>query len=284
MYIGEQIRRCRNDLKMTQEALAAILYVTPQAVSQWERGITIPGTDKLPEIAAALHTTVNTLIGTVTSSPDWVLLDSLFSSEHMYSRMTVFAEVEQLNNTSKALRFMKNAHRGQTRKPSLYSTTPVPYIVHPLLMACHAHALGIREDEILASILLHDVCEDCAVTVQDLPCSDRVKEAVQLLTFVNDGTTGKNILKQRYYNAIAQNRIALIVKVLDRCNNISTMASAFPQKRLVSYIDETEAYVMPLFEAARNLIPEYSDALFIIKYHMRSVLESLKAMILRNNK
>ncbi len=29
MYIGEQIRRCRNNLKMTQEALAAILYVTP---------------------------------------------------------------------------------------------------------------------------------------------------------------------------------------------------------------------------------------------------------------
>ena len=55
---------------MTQEALAAILYVTPQAVSQWERGITIPDTDKLPEIAAALHTTVNVLIGTVTSSPD----------------------------------------------------------------------------------------------------------------------------------------------------------------------------------------------------------------------
>lgn len=106
MYIGEQIRRCRNNLKMTQEALAAILYVTPQAVSQWERGITIPDTDKLSEIAAALHTTVNALIGTVTSSLDWVLLDSLFSSEHMYSRMTVFAEVEQLNNTSKALRFI----------------------------------------------------------------------------------------------------------------------------------------------------------------------------------
>lgn len=105
------------------------------------------------------------------------------------------------------------------------------------MMACHAHALGIREDEVLATILLHDVCEDCAVTVQDLPCSDRVKEAVQLLTFVNDGTTDKIILKQRYFHAIAQIRIACIVKVLDRCNNISTMASAFPIKRLIFYSD-----------------------------------------------
>lgn len=54
------------------------------------------------------------------------------------------------------------------------------------------------------------------------------------------------------------------------------MASAFPYKKT--------GFLYFLFETSRDLVPEYSDALFIIKYHMRSVLESLKAIILRNNK
>ena len=40
---------------------------------------------------------------------------------------------------------------------------------------------------------------------------------------------------------------------------------------------------MPLIEHARKTIPEYVDALFVIKYHMRSILESTKAMIMQQN-
>lgn len=283
MQIGEQIRCLRKKRGITQKALAEALFVTPQAISQWERSITVPDTDKLPEIAKALHTSVNALTDDVASAPDWTMRDSLFSAEHMYSRMTVFAEIEQLPDTQKALYFIKDAHRGQIRKPTFFSKTPIPYITHPLLMACHAHALGIREDAILATILLHDVCEDCGVDAADLPCSDDVKEAVRLLTYAEDPALGKTVSKKRYYDAIEQNRIACIAKILDRCNNISTMASAFSHKKLVSYINETETLVMPFLESARKTIPEYVDAVFIIKYHMRSILESLKAMVLKGN-
>ena len=148
-------------------------------------------------------------------------------------------------------------------------------------MACHAHALGIREDKILAAILLHDVCEDCGVDSDSLPVSDDVKKAVEVLTYQDDPIIEDSILKKQYYQAISGNRIATIVKILDRCNNISTMASSFSEKKLVSYIDETETYVVPLLEQAKHSIPEYVDAFYVIKYHMRSVLESLKAMMLR---
>ncbi len=279
MQIGEQIRRLRKKQNMTQNALAEQLFVTPQAVSQWERGVTLPDTDKLSEVASALHTSVNVLTGTVATTPDWIMRDSLFSAEHMYSRIKAFAEVERLEDTRRALPFMKEAHSGQTRKPAFYSGTPIPYVTHPLLMACHAHALGIREDAILAAILLHDVCEDCGVKPQDIPCSEPVKEAVRLLTFTEDGFSDKDVIKKRYYDAIAQNRIACMVKILDRCNNISTMAGAFTDEKLVSYINETETYVMPLWEIARKTLPEYVDAIFVLKYHIRSVLESLKALI-----
>ena len=281
MTIGNQIRDLRKKQNMTQEDLANILFVTPQAVSQWERDITLPNTDKLARIAEVLHTSVNTLAGSGETSTEWTMLDSLFSTEHMYSRMTVLAEVEHLTDTQKALRFMREAHEGQMRDPSFYSSEAVPYIAHPLLMACHAHALGIKEDSILAAILLHDVLEECCVKLRDIPCSEPVKEAVRILTFVEDGSGNRAAAKKRYFEAISKDRIACLVKIIDRCNNISTMASSFDRKRLTRYIKETETYVMPLIEQARRTLPEYVDAIFVIKYHMRSVLESLKAMMMK---
>ena len=171
MQIGERIQKLRKKQGLTQAALAERLFVTPQAVSQWERDITIPDTDKLADIVAALHTTVNKLTDGEAAGQDWTIADALFSPEHMYSRIAVTSELEGLRETSAALRFMKKAHEGQYRKPSLFSDVKVPYIVHPLMMACHAHALGIREDAILATILLHDVCEDCGVAPEELPFS-----------------------------------------------------------------------------------------------------------------
>ena len=281
MQIGERIQKLRKKQGLTQAALAERLYVTPQAVSQWERDITIPDTDKLADIAAALHTTVNKLTDGEAPGQDWTIADALFSPEHMYSRIAVTSELEGLRETSVALRFMKEAHEGQYRKPSLFSDVKVPYIVHPLMMACHAHALGIREDKILATILLHDVCEDCGVAPEELPFSEEVREAVRLLSFqVQPGETRADA-KKRYYAAIAENRVARIVKILDRCNNISTMASSFTQKKLVAYVNETETYVMPLLEQAKYAVPEYADAFYLLKYHMRSVLETIKAMSAR---
>ena len=281
MQIGERIQKLRKKRGLTQAALAERLFVTPQAVSQWERGITIPDTDKLADIAGVLHTTVSKLTGGETTGQDWIIADSLFSPEHMYSRIAVTSELEGLRETSSALRFMKKQHKGQFRKPSLFSDVKVPYIVHPLMMACHAHALGIREDKILATILLHDVCEDCDVTPEDLPFSEEVREAVRLLSFQVKPGESRSDAKKRYYAAIADNRIARIVKILDRCNNTSTMASSFTQKKLVAYVNETETYVMPMLEQAKYAIPEYADAFYLLKYHMRSVLESIKAMATR---
>lgn len=77
MTIGQQIRELRKKQKMTQEDLANALYVTPQAVSQWERDLTIPNTDKLSKLAAVLHTSVNVLTDDAGTNQDWTMLDSL---------------------------------------------------------------------------------------------------------------------------------------------------------------------------------------------------------------
>ena len=82
--------------------------------------------------------------------------------------------------------------------------------------------------------------------------------------------------KEQYYQQISQNPIATMVKLLDRCNNISGMAAAFSKVKLVEYIKETENYVYPLLQKAKNEYPMYSNQIFLIKYHMTSVIEAIK--------
>ncbi len=123
-----------------------------------------------------------------------------------------------------------------------------------------------------------DVCEDCGVKPEDLPFSEPVKRAVSLLTKPPKDKRGPDY-ERKYYDAIATDSIASIVKVIDRCNNISLMSLSFKKDRLIGYIDETEEYVYPLLEHIKREEPVYYDAQFMIKYQLRSMLESIKAFI-----
>ena len=61
MEMGKEIRRLRNDRGLTQEALAAALNVSPQTVSKWECGNSVPDVQMLPEIAVYFGVTIDQL-------------------------------------------------------------------------------------------------------------------------------------------------------------------------------------------------------------------------------
>ena len=86
---------------------------------------------------------------------------------------------------------------------------------------------------------------------------------------------------KKYYDGIRKDPTAAIVKALDRCNNISTMMSSFPKNKLIEYINETQDYVLPLLDHIKHGYRQYYDASFVIDYQIKSVLESIKAAILR---
>ena len=111
---------------------------------------------------------------------NWIVRDKIFSEENMYAKMMNFAKNENLTQTAKALPYAREKHTGQTRKSGIFSagkssSEKIPYIIHPLMMACDAHAMGLRDDAVLASILLHDVCEDCGIEPAELPFSEEVQ-------------------------------------------------------------------------------------------------------------
>ena len=205
----------------------------------------------------------------------WELKDRMFSEERMCNFVKTVAENKNMTETLKALPYAIKMHEGQTRK----GKDGIPYIYHPLMVACHGLDLGFEEDYLIATALLHDTVEDCGVKSSELPVCQEIKEAVQLLTFEKNPSMSRTEAKKIYYDSIAKNRLATIVKVLDRCNNISTMATSFSHEKMAEYIDETEKMVMPIVDVMKYEYPECYNAAFLLKYQMRSIIESLKRTV-----
>ena len=277
--LGYRLAEARMNRGLTQEQAAEQLHLPAQAIRSWECGNAVPGTEKVPKIAELYGVTADWLLSGKLPSAEIRevtanLSDRLFSEARMATYVGAYCNAKHLYETRRALAFAREKHAGQFRKLG-HSSERVPYIYHPLLLTCHALALGLEEDDLLSACLLHDVCEDCGVAPEELPVSEGVREAVRLLTKPEE-FSGTDQEYRAYYNGIAGNRIAVMVKLLDRCNNISSMATSFTDERMAQYIQETQEYVHPLMERARNEYPQYSNALFLIRYHMNSVAEALR--------
>ena len=70
--IGNRIKQARIDKNMTQMNLADAMGVSYQAVSNWERGNSMPDISKLGDLCGALGLTVNELLGLEESVPNAV--------------------------------------------------------------------------------------------------------------------------------------------------------------------------------------------------------------------
>ena len=271
MSMGEKIAAARKARCLTQEKLANRLGVSFQAVSTWERDENVPDTQHLKLLAQILEISVDSLIAE--ESHDWVLRDRLFDEEHMYTYVKTRAQSLVLRQTLAALPMARERHKGQFRD----GAGEIPYIIHPLTMACHALAMGLEDDDVLATILLHDVVEDAGAKPEELPVNERVREAVCLVSY-NTYPGPKKQIKPLYYENIGKNPLASLVKCIDRCNNLSSMAMGFTREKMVTYVEQTEQYVIPLLQVVKNE-PEWNSAAWLLQYQMMSLLETLKRLL-----
>ena len=276
--IGENISRLRKEKNLTQEELAEKLKVSFQTVSAWERDEYKPGLNKFIELTEALGVPATFIIEdkSVTRNTK----DAVFDWEHMKTYVKTIAKASEMENTQKALDFALAAHKKQTRKKS-----KLPAITHPLTMACHALALGIKEDEIIAGILLHDVIEDCKdkdgnriYKPEDLPVNDEARKIVALMTCPEKTPETRDKVLAAYYEALAAYPKAALVKLIDRCNNLTTMSWGLERWKIYRMIRETEKYYPPLMEAVKDT-PEYNDAAWLLKYQIDSTLDVYKRLM-----
>ncbi|MBQ1378351.1 MAG: hypothetical protein IIY77_10305, partial [Lachnospiraceae bacterium] len=89
----------------------------------------------------------------------------------------------------------------------------------------------------------------------------------------------KAAAKKAYYEELAKNPKAALIKCFDRVNNLSNMALGFTRDKMAEYVEETEKYIVPLFKVIKNEAPEYSNASWLLSYQMYSLLETYKRLL-----
>jgi len=103
--------------------------------------------------------------------------------------------------TRLALQIAEEAHRGQT------DSAGFPYILHPILVAEQQ-----KSETAVVSALLHDVCEDCGISPEELLERGVSKEAVEAVRLL---THRKGVPYLDYIRAMRGNKIAVAVKLAD---------------------------------------------------------------------
>ena len=269
--IGERIKAARKVRGLSQEDLGDLLGVSFQAVSSWETGKFIPDSDHLAALARVLDLSLDALF--VDAEKDWELKPVNFDPGHMFTFVKGRAQMYGLKQTLQVMDLLREAHAGQERKSKYGFETA--YMAHPLTMACHALAMGLVDDDVLAACIAHDMVEDSEgrVTLEMLPAG-RVREAVRLVS--------KNLMvsydEKKYFEKIREDPLACLVKCLDRVNNLAGMADAFSRKKMIRYTEETDRYYPALLEVVRKT-DGWNDAWWLLRYQMMTMVETFKRLL-----
>lgn len=271
MSIGKNITILRERMGLTQKKIADLLDVTDNVVSSWEMEEYEPNMDNQIKLAKIFKVSISSINGTKTKT--FETKKSIYDWEHMKRYVEEVAKKYNLKDTLNSVEFAVEAHYGQTRKNS-----EIPYIYHPLNMACHALAMGIRDDSLISAILLHDIIEDCGKLENELPVGDESKEIVSLMTRKKSKENSTEADVENYYEAIQNNPKASLVKCLDRCNNLTSMAWGLSKEKMCRMIDETERYYPKFLESIKNTT-EYNNVAWLLKYQIESMLDIYKIFL-----
>ena len=191
--------------------------------------------------------------------------------DKMYTYLRGFLTGARMDEAVRALQYARDKHNSQIRKDG------TPYIVHPLSMTCYAIALGLRNENVICTLFLHDICEDCNVEVDALPFNSAIKTGVRYMTVKKFATDKSKIeTKRRYFKELLESREALLCKAFDRYNNLCDMPFALTKDAIGKNVAETEILLLPTLKEAKEQWAELSDILFVLRNNLRSVNNILK--------
>jgi (p)ppGpp synthase/HD superfamily hydrolase len=178
-----------------------------------------------------------------------------------------------------ALEFAIRYHTG-VRKDGI-----TPEFQHQVEIALFALTLPnlMYRQEVIATILLHDVREDYGVTdgevrgliFNDPEFADRVARAVDNMTKEFRGVKRD---EQDLFEAMANDPIASIAKGCDRMHNLQSMVGVFKLEKQKEYIREVHDLFFPMLKKARRLFPHQVMAYENIKHILESQIQLIEAV------
>lgn len=199
------------------------------------------------------------------------MVSQMFKNEELLY-LKGYLKGKGFNRAVKAVNLAEELHSNAVRKSG------EPYISHPCRIANALISLKVDDEDILIATILHDVLEDTDIKATLLE-EYFGENAVRLIKLV---TKEKGVSTKVYYNNISKDKKATIIKVADRCHNVSTMYF-FTEEKMKEYIEETEVYILPMCSSVSNEHPQVADYLYSMKYQIESILETSK-FFLRKNK
>jgi len=154
---------------------------------------------------------------------------------------------DKIDLVKAAYEFAARAHQGQVRK------TGEPYLEHPLTTAMLLAEYHL-DPETLAAALLHDVPEDCGVSLDEIEANfgPQVVKLVDGVTKLNKLTSrartretkskvqAENLRKMLL--ATAEDLRVVLIKLADRLHNMRTLGALPPEKRRAIAQETLEIY------------------------------------------
>ncbi|MFN8639892.1 MAG: bifunctional (p)ppGpp synthetase/guanosine-3',5'-bis(diphosphate) 3'-pyrophosphohydrolase [Dehalococcoidia bacterium] len=152
-------------------------------------------------------------------------------ARELFEALPAYLPESRVEEIRGAYEFAAACHEGQLRQSG------DPYITHPIAVA--SLLVGLRMDaHTIAAALLHDVVEDCDVTIEELRerFDDDVARLVEGATkisalHVTDASRVDAETLRKMFVAMAEDVRVVILKIADRLHNMGTLDPLEPERQ-----------------------------------------------------
>lgn len=163
-----------------------------------------------------------------------------------------------------------------------------PEAQHQIEIALYITTLkGVRDEEnTIIVALLHDIIEDTSIGRAEIETrfgktlADSIwaisKKINGVPKYLGDAATAM------YYDDIARDLYASIVKPADRIHNNNSMAGVFTLQKQKEYVLEAEHFILPLIKKAEGWFPDQFFAYINAKHMLKSQIALVRNAIVGN--
>ena len=160
----------------------------------------------------------------------------------LFRSLNEYLPPERVEAIQRAYEFAEACHDGQLRRSG------EPYITHPVAVANLVASLHL-DPPTIAAALLHDVVEDCDVTIEDLrkrfdPTIAKLVAGATKIEQIQlpDAAQADAETLRKMFVAMAEDVRVVIIKIADRLHNMSTLQFLEPDRQAALSRETMEIY------------------------------------------
>lgn len=162
--------------------------------------------------------------------------------------------------------FARQVHNNQ------YRLDNSPYFGHPVNTTLLLISRGVTDETILQAALLHDILEESNLLPDDLIKENIKPSVVYTVELLSKKSGLSNQELEEYYTTISQNKVASLIKLADRLDNLSTLF-LFDEERRKKYISETQTFILD--KLMRNVKRNFPEISFVLHYGFETEISAI---------